>query len=550
MAVSACAFVQQASAQFDDVWAPRDVRLEREANLFLQWNGDVRVDGFLVDLPVGWALLGVTALRHGYVQVPLGTRKLKDGTNRFVVASKLRGKHDIVLHVKAGSIPGRTTWSVVPFWRSISKGSILRRPLEGYRVTRRVRHGDLPNDRLNRVLERTAEDTPLILRFDHLPRLGSTVPFTLELWLKTVRLGTVVVSTWDGNNNVHYPLELTIDLAGRLRYYRSHGERHASMSSEVPVADGAWHHVAVTHDPEALWSYLYIDGFVVDSLYSPAQDVHVDHRNLAIGHRLQSDEASTAYEGRFVGSIDEVRIWPETRTADEIRTAMRQTMTTERRGPFVLGFEEAPSTEFVARGSGRATLVNSDLVFYGALQNFTGSASVDGIRLTWEVNDLRTAGFIIERSTNGVDFELIGELRSPESEGNTFTFTDRFSQEDIVFYRLRQLFVTGEERLSGTIKLGLGEDGEPSDEIILDGNFPNPFNPTTTISYTVREPQHVRLSVWDLSGQMVADLVDTERQVGTFTVDFDGSDFPSGTYFVRLQGTSGALKTRKIVLAK
>ena len=70
---------------------------------------------------------------------------------------------------------------------------------------------------------------------------------------------------------------------------------------------------------------------------------------------------------------------------------------------------------------------------------------------------------------------------------------------------------------------------------MLLGNYPNPFNPETTISYALPQGSKVRLAVYDLLGHEVAVLVDGSQPAGQHTVRFDGGDLPSGSYVYRLQ---------------
>jgi hypothetical protein len=70
-------------------------------------------------------------------------------------------------------------------------------------------------------------------------------------------------------------------------------------------------------------------------------------------------------------------------------------------------------------------------------------------------------------------------------------------------------------------------------------NYPNPFNPSTTLSYELRAAGFVNLRVYDTAGRLVATLVDGWRQAGTHEVTFDGSRLVSGVYFIRMQATEG-----------
>lgn len=83
----------------------------------------------------------------------------------------------------------------------------------------------------------------------------------------------------------------------------------------------------------------------------------------------------------------------------------------------------------------------------------------------------------------------------------------------------------------------------------LDQNFPNPFNPSTTISYDIPKASKVYIAVYDVLGRHVATLVDGKERSGHYQVTFSASGLPSGVYFYRLE--AGAFsQTRKFVLTK
>ncbi len=83
----------------------------------------------------------------------------------------------------------------------------------------------------------------------------------------------------------------------------------------------------------------------------------------------------------------------------------------------------------------------------------------------------------------------------------------------------------------------------------LEQNFPNPFNPTTTIRYTLPQRSHVLLRIYNTLGQKVTDLVDGEEAAGAHSVIFDGRHFASGVYFYRIQ-TGEFSQTRKLLLLR
>lgn len=80
-------------------------------------------------------------------------------------------------------------------------------------------------------------------------------------------------------------------------------------------------------------------------------------------------------------------------------------------------------------------------------------------------------------------------------------------------------------------------------------NFPNPFNPTTVITYDIAKRSHVMLTVYDVLGRQVATLVNAEKSPGEYQAIFDASELPSGVYFYRIQaGNYTAVK--KLMLVK
>ncbi|MBN1558936.1 T9SS type A sorting domain-containing protein, partial [candidate division KSB1 bacterium] len=83
----------------------------------------------------------------------------------------------------------------------------------------------------------------------------------------------------------------------------------------------------------------------------------------------------------------------------------------------------------------------------------------------------------------------------------------------------------------------------------LSYNYPNPFNPSTQISYTVPRNEMVKLTVYNLLGSQIAVLVNEMKNAGTYTVGFDATDLPSGMYVYRLECT-GTVMAKKMLLLR
>jgi len=80
-------------------------------------------------------------------------------------------------------------------------------------------------------------------------------------------------------------------------------------------------------------------------------------------------------------------------------------------------------------------------------------------------------------------------------------------------------------------------------------NYPNPFNSSTTITLSVPMTSYVSLGVYDIIGRHVATLINNQLSPGIHRITFDGSDLPSGTYFLKME-TQGVTEVRKAILLK
>ncbi|HOJ05854.1 MAG TPA: BNR-repeat neuraminidase N-terminal domain-containing protein [Bacteroidota bacterium] len=116
-----------------------------------------------------------------------------------------------------------------------------------------------------------------------------------------------------------------------------------------------------------------------------------------------------------------------------------------------------------------------------------------------------------------------------------------------------KVFDLNETNSGGNIALAqpymYGKRGELPTSFALEQNHPNPFNPSTTVSFTVAEERAVRIVVYNSLGMEVGELVNDVLPAGRYSVDFDASGLPSGTYLYRM--TAGDyVRTMHMVLSK
>jgi len=189
--------------------------------------------------------------------------------------------------------------------------------------------------------------------------------------------------------------------------------------------------------------------------------------------------------------------------------------------------------------------------FFGEQLNLTT------VRLVWHtLSETENYGFEVERSPRAPeDFSLLagsfvaghGTTVVPQE----YAYVDSGVGAGVWYYRLRQIDLDGTVHLSDPVRMDLGGVTSSSPEqrpgaFALDQNFPNPFNPSTTIGYTLPAATHVRLTVTTPLGNEVTQLVDAFQDAGYHQVRFDAGNLASGVYFYRI--TAGGFSQAKRLL--
>ncbi|MFQ5511438.1 MAG: FlgD immunoglobulin-like domain containing protein, partial [Candidatus Krumholzibacteriia bacterium] len=181
-----------------------------------------------------------------------------------------------------------------------------------------------------------------------------------------------------------------------------------------------------------------------------------------------------------------------------------------------------------------------------AFQAFRVRADVNAIRLLWDVREaVDVIGYNVYRSKGGEEFQTLNKdgLLAPDSRD----FVDRQVDPGREYtYRIGAVEPSGEV-MSMPQKASAGLVG-----IRLDQNSPNPFNPTTSITFAVPKAQHVRLTIFDVGGKRVRTLLDGEAARGVNNVSWDatndnGDKVGSGVYYYMLVAGNHR-ETRKMVL--
>ncbi len=184
------------------------------------------------------------------------------------------------------------------------------------------------------------------------------------------------------------------------------------------------------------------------------------------------------------------------------------------------------------------------------LVSFSGLYRDGTVKLQWRTaTEANNYGFEIERSMDldtwqNVGFvEGIGTVNSPR--GYSYTDAADFAGLPVVHYRLRQIDRDGSFDYSPVVSVSLS-----GETFLTLKNFPNPFNPSTNLNFSLSSAENVLLTITDAAGREVARLLDhSAMSAGAHSVLFDASRLGSGVYFAHLITSSG-IATHKLVLSR
>jgi hypothetical protein len=194
----------------------------------------------------------------------------------------------------------------------------------------------------------------------------------------------------------------------------------------------------------------------------------------------------------------------------------------------------------------------TDLEVPVELMSFTYEVSGNNTILNWvTASEKNNQGFEIQRKSEDefISISFI-EGNGTTVETNRYSYTDRNLEPGFYTYRLKQIDHNGSYYYYDPLFV---EIGTPT-EFALDQNYPNPFNPSTKIAFRLTVDSKVSLKVFDVLGQEVATLVNTNMVAGGHSVDFDASSLNSGVYLYRIEATgidgSNNVAVRKMILTK
>jgi hypothetical protein len=185
------------------------------------------------------------------------------------------------------------------------------------------------------------------------------------------------------------------------------------------------------------------------------------------------------------------------------------------------------------------------------LISFNAKSKNNDVLLNWATaTEVNNYGFEIERKAQDARSEIWQKIGFINGNGNSnspkeYSYIDADVQSGSYSYRLKQIDNDGQFEYSPEVfvKVDVPQDYN------LAQNFPNPFNPSTTINFTIPEDGLVKLSVYNLLGQEIRTLVEEQRQAGRYSEKFDADELNSGVYFYELR-INDFVQTKKMQFLK
>lgn len=182
------------------------------------------------------------------------------------------------------------------------------------------------------------------------------------------------------------------------------------------------------------------------------------------------------------------------------------------------------------------------------LNSFSASVQDDKVILKWKTaTETNNSGWSVERAKDNAEWKSISFVPGAGSTTSMkeYSYTDKNLQAGTYQYRLKQIDLDGTVEYSSIQTATI--DLIPAEYSLK--NFPNPFNPSTKIKYSLPKDSKVQINIYNTLGEKVANVVDLQQKAGVYETTFDAGNFTSGIYLYQLI-TDEKVLTEKMMLVK
>jgi hypothetical protein len=346
--------------------------------------------------------------------------------------------------------------------------------------------------------------------------------------------GSQRLFTYSGSNSVSAQYALLLS-NGKLYFLAGNGgfEEGGGNMGVSPLSENQWSHVCMTYDGTAV--RLYINGTLDFEHYVTDSFIQDNIGEFYIGMRSDGVEV-------FKGLLDEIAIWNSALNANAVVAIYNS-------------------------GSGLDASSNSG--------DYTSASNLKGY-WRFDENTGTTAGDLSGNNNNGTIYGATWNTDSPimrfkHKVGNMFKVPyhhiEHYMHEagvELITGTWTIIATDGKYDVSATngpftltidgSKLNVNESDLVPETFALHANYPNPFNPTTTISYDLPKRSQVTLGIYDLLGKQIKTLVNQSQDAGNKIAMWDGTDdlgrpVSAGVYLYQIQAGEFT-QTRKMLLLK
>lgn len=386
-------------------------------------------------------------------------------------------------------------------------------------------------------------------------------PFTIEWWQQTVAPSKRIMTILGASGEL---LEVATNVFGQLYIARSGND--ASLISKDIVTDGEWHHIVWSRDAKG-FERLFVDAVPNDT----------------ITHQFMPDGIASLHLGGSGSQamIDELHLMRRSRedAAEFAGNATIAIRDTQKAAFAIFHFEEYSNVARssipleIPNGTPKPTLLPITLKLDGKSRLKASSSPVilEHAVLSLDQTSSSKVGFAW-RATSEYDvdryelqrriatfgsFEKVLSVpaRQPIKKGEELVARTMYSASEKLpalkrgidlYYRLAT-FGKNDSMIDVTLPMKFELGGQQ--DIFLEQNKPNPFNPKTTIGFTMKKAASIKLSVFDIIGREVLVVANKKFTSGRHAIEIDATNWPGGIYFYKLK-SGRTILTRRMVLAK
>ena len=339
--------------------------------------------------------------------------------------------------------------------------------------------------------------------------------FTVESWIKVINYDGSDETVFGGSDPE--PLHFVIrDQKPHMGFYLN------DLPGNTLIEIDTWYHIAWRYQISNGEQAIFVNGQLDNSETGHSPYLHTDI--LKIG---KADVYPT-----FNGIIDDFRIWDYARTQTEIQTDMNKELT---------GIEPGLSNYWnFNEGSGDTAYNKTSNAIHGTLFGGVQWTDISAPLMPGWFQISEDSGVCLPHTS--MNIELLFDATELDT-GDYYASIIVKSNDPVN----PSLVVPIHMIVSTTV--GVEDDLNNPLVFNLFQNYPNPFNPSTTIKYSIPEASKVKLTLFNLLGEVLKTLVNEEREAGNYSIELNAASLPSGVYFYQLKAGS-FVETKKMLLLK